>query len=71
MSNDEKRLIYQIANQLTPTTLAAIVADLQAAARDDGMLHPSIDLFQLCGEAAAGDDFELMVQEAAFNLAQR
>ena len=59
-------LLRELGSHLTPTTLAAIVADLNGY-QDDEFSHNMslvLDTMTLAGEANYGDDFKQMVIEA-------
>ena len=66
MYQDKINLLRELGSHLTPTTLAAIVADLNGY-QDDEFSHNMslvLDMMTLAGEANCGDEFEQMVIEA-------
>ena len=66
MYQDKINLLRELGSHLTPTTLAAIVADLNGY-QDDEFSHNMslvLHMMKLAGEANCGDEFEQMVIEA-------
>ena len=59
-------LLRELGSHLTPTTLAAIVADLNKSTEGQFSHDMSmvLDMMTLAGEANCGDEFEQMVIEA-------
>ena len=59
-------LLRELGSHLTPTTLAAIVADLNESTEGQFShdMSLALDMMTLAGEANCGDEFEQMVIEA-------
>ena len=74
MTSTQIDLLHELGFNLTPTTLAAIVADLNdndAAMLSDNM-RQALDMMTLAGEANVGpDEFAKMVMEAEADLMSR
>ena len=66
MNQDKINLLRELGSHLTPTTLAAIVADLNESPEGQFSHDMSLvlDMMTLAGEANCGDEFEQMVIEA-------
>ena len=66
MYQDKINLLRELGSHLTPTTLAAIVADLNESTEGQFSHDMSmvLDMMTLAGEANCGDEFEQMVIEA-------
>ncbi len=66
MYQDKINLLRELGSHLTPTTLAAIVADLNGYQGDEFSHNMSLalDMMTLAGEENCGDEFEQMVIEA-------
>ena len=66
MYQDKINLLRDLGSHLTPTTLAAIVADLNESTEGQFShdMSLALDMMTLAGEANCGDEFEQMVIEA-------
>ena len=73
MYQDKINLLRELGSHLTPTTLAAIVADLNESTEGQFSHDMSLALgmMTLAGEANCGDEFEQMVMAAEFDRASR